>query len=235
MSFASDGPMAIPLWIAGHAYLTAGQDFYDVADPQTGRAVRRVPLCGADEAAEAVRAARAAQPDWAALAPEARRQHLSALADALDGYAGHFAKLVRQETGKSEDEAAAEVAEAVAALRAADAGGQAEYPVFALVADNARPLAALAAALAARVAAGAAVVAKPSPRAPSAAFALCELTARTGWPGGVVNLVHGDEAAIAGLCAAGIDALVYAGAAELGAKVAAVAARHGRPCIAEGA
>ena len=61
----------------------------------------------------------------------------------------------------------------------------------------------------------------------SAAFALCELSARAGWPAGVVNLVHGDADAIAGLCAAGADCLVYAGEAELGAQVAAIAARCG--------
>jgi succinate-semialdehyde dehydrogenase/glutarate-semialdehyde dehydrogenase len=48
--------------------------------------------------------------------------------------------------------------------------------------------------------AGATVVVKPSPKAPSAAFALAELSARSAFPGGVFNVLHGDLAAIEGLC-----------------------------------
>jgi acyl-CoA reductase-like NAD-dependent aldehyde dehydrogenase len=62
MEFASDGPMAIPMWVNGHAFLTVTKDFFTVTNPQTGEAIRRVPLCGASEAAEAVQAAQAAQP-----------------------------------------------------------------------------------------------------------------------------------------------------------------------------
>ena len=57
MEFASDGPMAIPMWVNGHAFLTVTKDFFTVTNPQTGEAIRRVPLCGASEAAEAVQAA----------------------------------------------------------------------------------------------------------------------------------------------------------------------------------
>src|SRR6185369_1118677 len=62
MEFAPEGPMAIPLWINGHAFLTAGNSFFEVTNPATGEAIRRVPLCGEGEAREAVTAARTAQP-----------------------------------------------------------------------------------------------------------------------------------------------------------------------------
>lgn len=234
MSMAPDGPMAIPLWVNGRAFLTVTESFFDVVDAQTGRAIRRVPLGGASEAAEAARAARLAQPAWAALTPAERQAHLAALADALAGYAGHFAKLVRQETGKDEAAAAAEVDAAVAALRGAAAGDASG--VVAAVTDAGRPLAALAESISPALAAGATVVVKPSPKAPSAVFALCELTARAGWPAGVLNLMQGDEAAIEGLCAAAeIDRLTYAGDAALGGKIAAIAARHGKPFAIKGA
>lgn len=227
MNMAPDGPMAIPMWVNGHAYLTVTESFFDVIDAQTGDAVRRVPLCGASEAAEAANAAKAAQPAWAALAVAERQAHLSALADALAGYAGHFAKLVWQETGKSEADAAAEVEAAVAALRSWSAG---EAGVVAVLADASHPLAATVQLAASALAAGATVVVKPSPKAPSAVFALCELSARAGWPAGVLNLLQGDEAAIDGLCASSaIDRVAYAGDAALGGKIAAIAARHGKP------
>jgi hypothetical protein len=46
----------------------------------------------------------------------------------------------------------------------------------------------------------------------------------------VLNVVHGDAAAISGLCAAGIERLCYSGEAALGQQVAAIATAAGVPC-----
>ncbi len=224
MDFSPEGSKAIPLWINGHAFLTVTDTYHDIINPADGEAVHRVPLCGASEAAEAVAAARAAQPAWAEMGMQARRICLGNLADALDNYAGHFAKLLIAETGFTAERAASEVTVAVEALRAFAVG---ETGVFGLVIDASRPLAGLAECIAPALMAGATVVVKPSIKAPSAAFALCELSARADWPAGVLNLLQGDTAAIDGLCMAGIDRLVYAGAADLGAKVGAMALKHG--------
>lgn len=228
MEFAPEGPMAIPLWINGHAFLTAGNRFFDVTSPTTGEAIRRVPLCGADEAREAVGAARAAQKIWAEMGLAARRVCLGNLATALDNYTGHFAKLLMQEIATDEASARAEVEAAVAALRGVEVG---ETGVCGLVVDAQRPLAGFAEALAPAVLAGATVVVKPSPRAPSAVFGLCELSARAEWPAGVLNLLQGDTAAVEGLCGAGIDRLVYRGHAALGADVGALAKAAGTPFV----
>ncbi len=226
MEFSPDGPVAIPMWVNGHAYLTTGNGLLDVTNPSTGEAVRRVPLCGANEADVAVEAAQTAQGEWANMPLPARRVCLGKLADALEGYAGHFAQLLREECGFDEARASAEVADAVAALNGAQVG---EAGVLGLVLDASRPLAGFAEALAPAAMAGAAVVVKPSPKAPSAVFALCELTARVEWPAGVVNLLQGDTAAVEGLCASTIDRLVFSGNASLGAQVGAIAAAAGKP------
>jgi succinate-semialdehyde dehydrogenase / glutarate-semialdehyde dehydrogenase len=228
MEFAPEGPKAIPLWINGHAFLTVSEAFFEVVNPLTGEALRRVPLCGPAEAAEAVAAARNAQPAWLALAPAARQVFLAALADALDGYAGHFAQLLQAEAGCDEAQALAEVAAAVAALRSEAAG---EGGVLAVVVDDSRPLAGFAAAAAPALRAGATLVLKPSPKAPSALFALCELASRSGLPAGVLNLMQGDSAAIDGLCRAASDRLLYVGNAALGARVCAIAEAAGKPCV----
>jgi succinate-semialdehyde dehydrogenase / glutarate-semialdehyde dehydrogenase len=193
----------------------------------SGEALRRVPLCGAAEAVEAVTAARNAQSAWLALAPAARQSCLAALAAALDGYAGHFAKLLRAETGCDEAQGLAEVAAAVAALQS---GAPGEGGVLAVVVDDSRPLAGFAAVAAPALRAGATLVVKPSPRAPSALFALCELASRSGMPAGVLNLMQGDSAAIDGLCRAASDRLLYVGNAALGAQVRAIAEAAGKPC-----
>lgn len=226
MEHAAEGPMAIPLWINGHAYLTVGDSFYDLISPHTGQALRRVPLCGASEAAQAVAAARAAQPQWAEMGLNARRVCLGALADGLERYAGHFAKLLAQEIALDDTEAAAEVSAAIAALRGVEVG---ETGVLGVVVDAQRPLSAAAVAMAPALLAGATIVIKPSPRAPGAVFALCELSARTDWPGGVLNLLQGDTAAIDGLCVAGVDRLVYRGNAALGVQIGAIADAAGTP------
>lgn len=229
MKLNHDGPLAIPLWIDGHAFLTAAASYFNVLDAQTGEAVRCVPLCDAGEAEVAAAAARAAQPAWRALAAGERQAHLQALAAALEDYAEHFAKLLDQETGLGEEASRFEVASAVALLRNA-LPMLAAPAVLAVLADAGRPLAALVELAAPALAAGGAVVLKPSPKAPSAAFALCELSARAGWPAGVLNLLQGDEATIAGLCAcADIDRLAYGGEAALGGKIAALAAERGKP------
>ena len=103
-----------------------------------------------------------------------------------------------------------------------------ETGVVAIVVDATHPLAGFAAAAAPALLAGAAVVVKPSPKAPSAAYALCELSARAEWPAGVLNLMQGDTQAIAGLCAAGIDRMVFVGNAALGAQIGAIAEAAGK-------
>lgn len=224
MEFDAEGPKAIPLWINGHAFLTVCEQFFDVTNPATGEAIRRVPLCGAEEAAQAVASARAAQAVWQAMTAESRQAALERVATALDQYTGHFARLLKAESGADEAAATAEVAEAVATLQS---GATGQAGVFALVLDPSRPLAHFAVVAAPLLRAGATLVIKPSPKAPSALFALCELSARAEWPAGVLNLLHGDAAAISGLCAAGIDRLVYAGEPALGAQVQAMAAAAG--------
>jgi len=231
----NDDPLALPLWINGHAYLTMTDGFFDVRNAQTGEVLRRTPLCGADVAAKAVAAAQGACAAWAAEPAPARAALLAAVADALAGYADHFARLIGDETGKDEALAAAEVAEAVALLRAASpAGGLAGCAgrVVAVVNDDRAPLAGLLSYVVPALAGGATVVAKPSPKAPSAAFAFAELTARAGVPAGVFNILQGDEAAIAGLCAqSDLGSLAFAGDAALGAKVHAIAERHGKAFV----
>lgn len=234
----NDDPLALPLWINGHAYLTMTDGFFDVRNPQTGEVLRRTPLCGADVAAKAVAAAQGACAAWAAEPASVRAALLAAVADALAGYAEHFARLIGEETGKDEALAAAEVAEAVALLRAASpAAGFAECDgcagrVVAVVNDDRAPLAGLLSYVVPALAGGATVVAKPSPKAPSAAFAFAELTARAGVPAGVFNILQGDEAAIAGLCAqSDLGSLAFAGDAALGAKVRAIAEGHGKTFV----
>lgn len=225
----SHDALVIPLWIGGHAYLTMSEGFCDVRDAASGEVLRRTPLAGADEAQAASAAALRVQPAWAALAADERAALLAAVADVLESYAGHFAGLLEAEAGLAADAAAADVAAAIEALRSGGGEAVAGVSVLALVADQRAALAAPLARLVPALVAGATVVVRPSPRAPSAFYALAEVFAEAGVPGGIVNVTHGDEAAVAGLCAAtGVAALACVGEPDFVARVAAIAARHGR-------
>jgi len=101
--------------------------------------------------------------------------------------------------------------------------------VVAIVCDDRAPLAGLLQRAVPTLLAGSTVVAKPSPKAPSAAVALAELMAQSGFPAGAFNVLHGDLEAIEGLCAApALGRLLFAGEPELAKRVAEVAGRHGR-------
>ncbi|WP_303786572.1 aldehyde dehydrogenase family protein [Azovibrio restrictus] len=234
MMLSPDGPPALPLWINGRAFLTMAPAFYEVCDAQTGAALRRTPLCGAEEVAEAARAARAAAPAWAARESSARQELLQAWAAGLEQYTGHFAKLVRQETGKDEAQALAEVEAALAALGAGIGLPEDAGQVVGLAWDDTAPLARAASLLAPILRAGGTVVLKPSPRTPGAVYALVELSARVGLPAGVVNLVQGDEAALQALFAEPeISRVAFSGRDELVARVAVMAAQGGKPFSVE--
>lgn len=225
----TDDPLAIPLWINGHAYLTMPPSFLDVRNPLSGEILRRTPLCGAGEARKAVDAAQAALAQWSAETVATRAAALAAVGDALAGYAEHFAGLLVEETGKPAAAAAAEVRAAVALLQSPPAGG--ESGVVAVVGDADAPLSGALSRAVPALLAGATVVLKPSPKAPSPIFALAELTARHGFPDGVFNVLQGDEAAVEGLCASrAVSILLFAGDAALGARVREIAVRHDKPC-----
>lgn len=228
----ADDALALPLWINGHAYLTMADAFFDVVNPKTGELLRRIPLCGADAAGKAVAAAQAALPKWALDPDDERAAKLLPLADSLEGYAAHFASLIVAETGKDEADAVAEVAEAVALLRTPWALTLMAGMVVAVVNDDREPLLGLLSLAIPAILAGGVVVVKPSPKAPSAAFAFAELTARAGLPDGVFNILQGDEAAIEGLCAqTDVGRLVFIGDAALGEKVRAIATRYGKAFV----
>lgn len=226
--------LAIPLWINGHPYLTMAPAFLDVCDARSGEVKRRTPLCGVIETRAAVDAARLALTAWSAKAIAERGALLGALGDALASYGGHFAGLIREEAGSEPAHAAAEVGSAISLLHAAasaQANGAAGVAgVAAIIADASAPLLGPLRCAVPALLAGATIVIKPSARAPSAAFALAELSARCSFPGGVCNILHGDEVAVECLCAcAEVRTLLVAGDAALRARVAAIAERHGKP------
>ncbi|MBL8398552.1 MAG: aldehyde dehydrogenase family protein [Candidatus Accumulibacter sp.] len=219
---------AIPLWINGHAYLTMAPAFIDVRDARNQQIKRRTPRCGSLEAAAAVAAAEQARLEWSERRIVDRSALLGSLADALSGYAEHFAGLLGEETGWTAAQATAEIASAGDALRS-PAPIDAANGVIAILCDRHQPFLAVVRLAASWLLAGSTVILKPSPHVPSALFALAELATRCGFPGGVINVLHGDLEVIEALFA--IDSLPhlrFAGEPAAAARIAAIAAGHGK-------
>lgn len=234
MMLTADSVPALPLWINGHAFLTCVADFYTLNAPATGEALRRVPLCGADEVAEAVRAAQGALAQCTQF-PCDPLAVLHGMAGMLTPpkFANHFAKIIAEETGKPDAEAAAEVSATITLLAGAGECAAGTGKILALIADDENPLLGFARLLLATLNAGDALVLKPSPKAPSCALALTELASRAGAPDGWINLIHGDDAVLAALCQQPeIAALHLAGRAVWQEKVTALATAQGKPCVA---
>lgn len=228
MMLTPEGPSALPLWINGHAFLTMVTQFHNVTNPTTGIALRCVPLCGADEVSTAIEASQAIETDWAAQSPAERQAIVRQLGEQLNHYAPHFAKIIIEETGFTQTEADHELFCAVAACQETRFDDSATPPgIVAILTDGENPLAAPLGKITQALVNGHCVLIKTSVKSPSALYAVAELTARVGLPGGVLNLIHGEEEAVKALAATPhIQHYCFTGHAELGEKIDAILAPH---------
>ncbi|MEU9337081.1 aldehyde dehydrogenase family protein [Streptomyces sp. NPDC048290] len=108
MSYDLGASGAFTLTIGGRS--VAGESTFGVVNPATGRVVAAAPDCTREQLDEAVAAARAAFPAWAALDIAERRRHLVSMADAVDAHTQDLATLIVLEQGKPRPVAVAEVA-----------------------------------------------------------------------------------------------------------------------------
>lgn len=73
---------------------------FDVYNPATGEVIANAPEATPEQVEEAIAAAKAAQPGWAALSWEERSAYLTAYADALDAHKEEIITLLTTEQGK---------------------------------------------------------------------------------------------------------------------------------------
>jgi 1-pyrroline-5-carboxylate dehydrogenase len=234
-------PAPLPHLIAG-APRAVGEVF-ERADPcDPARTVSRAHAAGPDVVAEAVQAARAAQPAWAALPLAERTAALRRLAALIGERRVELAGVVSAETGKIRLEAVPEVQEGVdlietycADLESHDGYriplgklSEAEdnvsvmlpYGVFAVICPFNFPFALAVGMSSGALVCGNTVVMKPAEETPWSTHQIAELAIAAGLPPGVLNLVHGDDATGRALVAADIDGVAFTGSAEAGHAIA---------------
>lgn len=197
------------LLVAGELRDTAQRQ--PVLNPATGQPVGQSPLADADLVDEAVRAAHAAFPSWAAVPVPARTGYLARFAAWVREQVDPIARLLTAEQGKPLSESVGEVKAVAAAfdyyasaaphvlgetIPTASATVRSTVlrqpsGVVGAIATWNYPLGILAWKLAPALAAGCTVVAKPAEQTPLSTLALGAGLLAAGFPSGVVNLVAG--------------------------------------------
>jgi succinate-semialdehyde dehydrogenase/glutarate-semialdehyde dehydrogenase len=187
-----------------------------VYNPATQELLAEVPQLSASEVREAIDAAQAAFPRWAATPARERAQLLYTLDALLRAHAGELASLITAEQGKPLREARGEVEYSANYLRwfAEESmriygdiipSDSAQTKIFVLkqpigvvaaITPWNFPLAMLTRKMAAALAAGCTFIAKPAPETPLSALFLASLCNQAGLPAGVVSIVTGDAVEI---------------------------------------
>jgi malonate-semialdehyde dehydrogenase (acetylating)/methylmalonate-semialdehyde dehydrogenase len=221
----------------------------DVFNPATGERARRVALAGADEVNEAVKAAAAAFPAWAATPPLVRARVLFKFREILERESEGLARLITDEHGKVLSDATGEVTRGAEVVefacgiphllkgemteqvgRGIDSWsvrqplgvcvGITPFNFPAMVPMWMFPVA---------LACGNTFILKPSERDPSAGLRIAELLLEAGLPPGIFNVVNGDKEAVDALLAhPDVAAVSFVGSTAIASYIYATAAQMGK-------
>lgn len=205
----------IPHVIAGEK-IDEAKEYAPVFNPATGRQQHEVPLADVDRTEQAIAAAQAMFPTWRATSLTKRADVFFNLRQLLKQRTHELASIVTSEHGKVLSDAAGEIArglenvEFAAGLMHHLKGEYAEQVssgvnvhqlkqpvgVVACITPFNFPVMVPLWMVASAIACGNTVVLKPSERDPSASVYLADLFREAGLPDGVLNVVHGDKAAV---------------------------------------
>ncbi|HEU4960969.1 MAG TPA: CoA-acylating methylmalonate-semialdehyde dehydrogenase [Sphingomonas sp.] len=198
--------------IVGHSGGGASRN-HEVFDPNTGKVQATVPLGGKADLDRAVAAARAAQPDWAAVNPQRRARVMFKFKDLVEANLEDLAHLLASEHGKVIADARGDVLRGIDVIEFAcgiphalkgeyTQGAGPGIDVYSLR----QPLGIVAGItpfnfpamipmwmFGPAIACGNAFILKPSERDPSVPIRLAELMLEAGLPEGILQVVHGDK------------------------------------------
>ena len=244
--------------IAGESVETAGEPLEDRSPIDSGLLLGRFATAGPAEVDRAVRAARAAQPDWARRPWQERVRLLRRAAAIIRERKYELAALMGLEVGKSRLEAmgdteesadhidyyCAQVEEADGFVRPMGRITPVErntdvlrpYGVFACIAPFNFPLALSAGMSSAALVVGNTVVYKPSEDTPLTGLRLTEIYEEAGLPAGVFGFLVGrrEEIGDAMWQHPGVDGVVFTGSKAVGLRIFhGLSERWVKPCLME--
>jgi malonate-semialdehyde dehydrogenase (acetylating)/methylmalonate-semialdehyde dehydrogenase len=220
-----------------------------VYDPARAEVIEEVPLSGPEEVDRAVAAAEAAFPDWSRRPVTERAQLMFRFKGLLEAHAEELAALVTRHHGKTLEEARGEVRRGIdvvdfacaaptllqgRGLRQVSAGVDQEFHRFPVgvvagITPFNFPVMIPLWMFPLAVVCGNTFVLKPSERTPLGAVRLGQLFQAAGFPEGVLNVVHGDQAAVAALLDhPGVRAVSFVGSEPAARAVYREAAARGK-------
>ncbi len=233
---APEDPSAAKAWLAAHprlkhfingAFTGDKSKGLPVQNPANGEALTVAPVASEALVDEAVKAARKAQPKWAALSGHQRAKYLYAIARLLQKRSRLFAVLESMDNGKPIRESRdADIPLVIrhfyhhagwAEILSEELPDHAPLGVCGQIIPWNFPLLMLSWKIAPALAAGNTVVLKPAEFTPITAALFAEICVEAGLPNGVVNIVFGageTGAAISGH--PDIDKVAFTGSSEVG-------------------
>ncbi len=214
-------------------------DQFDTINPARDTVLARIAQGNADDIDRAVRAARAAQPAWAALSGHQRARHLYALARLIQKHSRLIAVLESLDNGKPIRESR-DIDIPLAArhfyhhagwaqIGDKDFAGRQPYGVVGQIIPWNFPFLMLAWKIAPALAAGNTAVLKPAEFTSLTALLFAELCVEADLPDGVVNIVTGDGSTGRALVDHGdVDKIAFTGSTEVGRLIRAATAGSGK-------
>ncbi|MGC2522291.1 MAG: CoA-acylating methylmalonate-semialdehyde dehydrogenase [Stellaceae bacterium] len=221
----------------------------DVYNPATGEKLRRVAFAEPGEVDQAVQAAAAAFPGWAATPPLTRARVMFKFLELLNRDHDALARLISEEHGKVFSDAQGEITRGLEVVEFACGiphllkGEFAEQVGRGIDSWSVRQPLGVCAGITPfnfpamvpmwmfpmALATGNTFILKPSERDPSAGVRIAELLTEAGLPAGVFNVVHGDKAAVdAILHHPGVAAVSFVGSTAIAEYIYRTAAAAGK-------
>ncbi|MBI2720294.1 MAG: CoA-acylating methylmalonate-semialdehyde dehydrogenase [Rhizobiales bacterium] len=248
-------PKPIPHHIAGRQVTGRSGRTGAVFNPATGEHTGNVSLASAEDLQEAVAAAKAAFPGWAATTPLRRSRILNKFLRILEERTDELAAVITAEHGKVLSDAKGEIQRGMEVVEFATAApqllkGEVTENVGTRVDSHSlrQPLGIVAGVtpfnfptmvpmwmFPVALATGNCFILKPSERDPSASLLLAKWLEEAGLPPGVFNVVHGDKEAVdAILHNPDISAVSFVGSTPIARYIYETAARSAKRCQALG-
>jgi malonate-semialdehyde dehydrogenase (acetylating) / methylmalonate-semialdehyde dehydrogenase len=238
----------VPVWINGKAVSSAAR-YGDVYNPVLGQVTKRVVFADAGIIDSAAKAAAAALPAWRDTPPLRRARVMQRFLDLLQKNQKQLAQLVSEEHGKTLPDAMGSVQRGIEVVEFACGiphllkGEHAENVGTQVDTHTVRQPVGVCAGITPfnfpvmvplwmfpmAIACGNSFILKPSEKVPSASVRMAELLQEAGLPDGVLNVVHGDKAAVDAILGhPGIQAVSFVGSTPIAKYIYETCARHGK-------
>jgi malonate-semialdehyde dehydrogenase (acetylating) / methylmalonate-semialdehyde dehydrogenase len=238
----------VPVWIHGKPVTPPGRRG-EVFNPATGQVTKQVVYADAGIVDSAVKAAAAAFPEWRDTPPLRRARVMQKFLQLLQANQKELARLVTEEHGKTLPDAMGSVQRGIEVVEfacgiphllkgeyAENVGTQVDthtlrqpVGVCAGITPFNFPVMVPLWMFPMAIACGNTFILKPSEKVPSASIRMAELFKEAGLPDGVLNVVHGDKAAVdAILNHSGIHAVSFVGSTPIAKYIYETCARTGK-------